>query len=473
MTSDSIQQARETIDRLLNNCENIDVGNATRPPAFQDRVSEYLLELTRFAECVEASPLLQRCAQDAVDEWRRLLDRLDDSDREVRAALVVLRQKAQVRFPVLAENADNAQQGQAFYTGTLAFFDQTAAGQEPCVRSVDRFADVSGTGLMVEALWTALAEFLPSKGIAADDIGAEELKRDLRDLRRRRREIHQETLNLQRNHAGSVWLRLRTVVDELNPAWDSMDAYAIDWGGDSLSHTDAGHIRRLLYGRGSVENSDKAWFADYQAGRSHELRIIGLDFQVRLGLRASVTWILHRYAQRCRRLRLGEIHALLNEHAALRQKERLLARDAAVFLFDQGFEVITEQSMGSHRYDIIGEPLLVEAKTYDGSRRGLVAVVDGLAQIHQYANTLADEGVQVDPVLLVFRLGGPRATPVSEYKIGNLRVTIAHVDLGTSADSGSNSPPPEPDITEAIITAKLVRKTSAPRGRTKKRRRGG
>ena len=64
----------------------------------------------------------------------------------------------------------------------------------------------------------------------------------------------------------------------------------------------------------------------------------------------------------------------------------------------------------------------------------------------------------MEPVLLVFRLGGPRTTTVPEYKIGNLRVTIAHVDLGGSRDSGRNAQTPEPDITEEAITTALRRK---------------
>jgi hypothetical protein len=47
-------------------------------------------------------------------------------------------------------------------------------------------------------------------------------------------------------------------------------------------------------------------------------------------------------------------------------------------------------------------------------------MVDGLCQIYSYTSRLADQGVHVEPVLLVFRLGGPLATPEREYKIGKL-----------------------------------------------------
>jgi hypothetical protein len=473
MTTATIQLARETLALALKNCEDLHISESGSPPAFQRQVSAYLLELWRFVGGVEENPHLRRCAEEAVNQVIARFAALAKQDEEVRTSLVALRQDAQKRFPALAENADRSQLGQPFATSTLATFDELANGRAPGVVSVDPFADVSATGLMLEALSTALCEFLPSKGILADDAQLQELKRDFRDLRRRRREIYQDELNLRRGHAGAIWQRLRSAVAEMNPAWDSVEAHWVDGTAGYPSGTDSGRIRRLLYGTGSVDAADKSWFSEYRIARNHELRTLNLDFQVRLGSRASVGWVLERYARRCRRLRIEELSNRRGRQPSTKKRELDLARDAALFLFDQGFEVLIEQSMGSHRYDIIGEPLLVEAKIYDGRRRGLAAVVAGLSQIHQYANDLADEGVHGDPVLLVFRLGGPRATPVPEYKIGNLRVTIAHVDLGGSADSGSNAPPPEPDITVDDITAALERKGKRPGGKPKRRRRGG
>jgi hypothetical protein len=92
------------------------------------------------------------------------------------------------------------------------------------------------------------------------------------------------------------------------------------------------------------------------------LHSVATDFQSRLGQQASTAWILERYARRCRRLRRSELTGMLAALRATDKRELALTRDAAVFLFDQGFEVLTEQPAGTHRYDIIGEPLLVEAK---------------------------------------------------------------------------------------------------------------
>jgi hypothetical protein len=464
MTGDPIDLARETLDRALRNCEYFDANQTGSAHVFQQEAATYLLELKRFVACIEGNANLRRCAEDAVTEKNRRFEPLAKRDAEVQRDLVALRRAAQERFPLLAENADRSLLAKPFATWTLATFDNIAGGDVPRVGFADEFEDASPTGLMVKALSTALFGFLPEKGVSDSDPNLRHLKRDFRDLRRRRTEIHQEELNLQRGDAGAIWQQLRSDVLTMNPPWDSFEAHWLDGTDGKGVGKDTSRMHGLLYGRGPVDSKDRAWFAGYRAKRNRDLKSLNLDFHLRLGMRASVGWILQRYARRCRRLRLEE---LSNRHGgrqpSTKTRELDLARDAATFLFDQGFEVLVEQAMGSHRYDIIGEPLLVEAKIYDGKRRGLAAVVEGLSQIHQYANDLADEGVHGDPVLLVFRLGGPRATPVPEYKIGNLRVTIAHVDLGGSADSGSKAPSPEPDITEQAITDALERRQAKAR----------
>jgi len=264
---------------------------------------------------------------------------------------------------------------------------------------------------------------------------------------------------LDESSPGKRWLRIAEVPVAANPQ-DGPQVWLSEL--DHWEPPALGPLYKLVHHRRFLDEPECRRACEWLSDLRTSLHAVATDFQARLGQRASTAWILERYARRCRRFRRNELNQMLAALKATESRELALTRDAAVFLFDQGFEVLTEQSMGTHRYDIIGGQLLVEAKIYDGKRRGLAAMVDGLKQIHQYANALADDGVQVDPVLLVFRLGGPRATPVAEYKIGNLRVTIAHVDLGASDESGSKARAPVPVITEEAITAVLRRRQ--PRG---------
>jgi hypothetical protein len=445
---------------------------------FQQEAATYLLELKRFVACIEGNASLRRCAEDAVTEKNRRFEPLTKRDADVRSDLVALRRAAQKRFPLLAENADRSLLAKPFATWTLATFDNIAGGHDSLVGFANEFEDASPTGLMVQALQAALFGFLSEKGVSDSDPHLRDLKQGFRDLRRRRREIHQEELNLERGDAGAIWQKLRSDVLAMNPSWDSFEAHWLDGTDGKGVGKDTSRMHGLLYGRGPVDDKDRAWFSEYRAKRNRDLKALNLDFHLRLGMRASVGGILQRYARRCCRLRLRQMTELLKNSRVKGNRELVLTRDAAIFVFDQGFEVLVEQPVGIRRVDMIGmpiydRPLLVEAKIYDRKRPGLAAVADGLTQIHQYANDLADQGVHVDPVLLVFRLGGPRATPVSEYQIGNLRVTIAHVDLGESADSGSNAPRGGPDITADDITAALERKGRRPGGKPTRRRRSG
>jgi hypothetical protein len=275
---------------------------------------------------------------------------------------------------------------------------------------------------------------------------------------------------LRESSPGLYWQWLVDVQCGANPVPGTRDAKVADaqtWRGI------LGPIFALLHTSPNLASVDLPKLPPFAAKLKTRLRAIVTDFHARLGRRATVGAVLERYARRCRSLRLREMRALLAQKTSQRNQERVLTQDAALFMFDQGFEVMTEQSIGSHRYDLKGDTILVEAKVYDARRPALAAMVQGLNQLHQYANALSDEGSQLEPVLLLFRLGGPLGTRVEEYRHGNLRVAIAHVDLGESVDSGRKSPPPDPHITPEAISAELAREATRLAGKTKKRRRDG
>jgi hypothetical protein len=139
-----------------------------------------------------------------------------------------------------------------------------------------------------------------------------------------------------------------------------------------------------------------------------------------------------------------------------------LAEEAALFMFDQGFEVLTEQSLGQHRYDIVGSALVVEAKIYDeGSSSAVKVVTAGLKQVHQYTCTLRGEGVAVEPVLLLFRLGGGYLEPLPEYEIAGLTVSVTKVDLGLSESSGSRAMAPPPQVTQEDVDKAMAEELQA------------
>jgi hypothetical protein len=478
MTLDPIRLARELLDRAVESCKDVGAGDSGDEGAVIRRAVAYLLALRRMVLLVEENMCLWRCVAAALADRDRLTAGQATRDAKVRQDLVLLRRESQERFPILAESASRSWRDSGDFE-SLAYFDHLANGGEPASRSSgSHLDDNTATRQMLDALQTALWEDLPQRSTNSGESDVRDLRRRWDEARARRQEIHHEELNIERAHAGAIWRRLRSAVDQMNPSADSIEGRFLPITDALVSNSNEARLRRFLFDPGGIAGQDLAWFPGYQNERNCDLAALNVDLQVRLGARASIAWVLERYACRCFCLRLSELQAKLGKLPSNKKKELVLAQDAALFLFDQGFEVVTEQSMGSHRPDIIAGPLLIEAKVYDGNRTGLTAVTDGLAQIHQYANGQADRGKSLDPVLLVFRLGGPLATPVKEYKIGNLWVTIAHVDLGASHESGCRSAPPEPDITDDAITAALGAKrlrkpipsSSSPRGNTRRGR---
>jgi hypothetical protein len=473
-----IQEAREALDRASRDVLEIPIPSGKDHRALADAVRSMFYATTRLVLLVRQNLHLARVAGDA--EAAYAADRATWAGR-ARAALLLLQElerRAEKSFPGLRPPTPPDRHNSRVWLLSLARFDEIIGKllAAPPTEDLPK-GDADDLRDILHAVLTSRDPTYTDKAVDAMKGALDECRQELRHVQRAQ-------LLLRRSHPGAFWQWLASLNDAANPAPGTTAAMMAD---SQLWRGKLGPIFKLLHKPGSsewpVDLNSPDWPNDLRSFEwpkvvsfaellKTRLPAVVTDFHARLGRRATISSVLQRYARRCRRLRLQELTALLKGLRATDKRELVLTRDAALYLFDQGFEVLIEQAMGSHRYDIIGEPLLVEAKIYDGRRRGLAAVVEGLSQIHQYANDLADEGVHGDPVLLVFRLGGPRATPVPEYKIGNLRVTIAHVDLGGSPDSGSNAPPPEPDITADDITAALERKGRRPGGKPKRRRSG-
>ncbi len=457
----SLEEARQALDRAVEEIRSIEIPDPKNHRLVERAARAAFGGVCRLIALIQKNLHLARAAEESSSDYRREEARLHAEERSALLRLRRIRNAIVAKCQSLDPSVQVTDQtdGSKLVSGFDEFLEKglKKLGQD------DSFFS-SGKHKATERLWNVL-DYVDEHEPRLDrwKEGCRASSMNLGQLRRARHVLDESS-------PGKRWLRLVDVPVAANPPegpqlWLSESN---SWEPPAL-----GPLYKLVHHQRFLDEPECRRACDWLSDLRTSLHAVASDFHARLGRRASIAWILERYARRCRRLRRNELREMLEELAPTEKRELALTRDAAVFLFDHGFEVLTEQSEGTHRYDIIGDQLLVEAKIYDGRRRGLAAVAEGLSQIHQYANTLADGGVHVEPVLLVFRLGGPRATPVLEYKIGNLPVTIAHVDLGTSVDSGSNSPPPEPDITEAIIAAKLARMTSAPGRRTKKGHRGG
>lgn len=375
--------------------------------------------------------------------------------------LVALRQEAQTAFPVLAVLATPSTTPSVKTHYSLSRFDglveAVLGGGGESAQEGDPHHSASGETL-ADVLWIVVDQLLPTLGVAADDGHLVDLRDRLAALRDEFTRARRSQSLMEQVSPAAKWFWLRKIVTDSNPSPVSVE-WLVAHAGDCEPYRP---YFRFLYEPASVSTEDRAWLEGFRPQVSATVVAIRSEFEMRLGTRASAAWALQRYARRCRWLRLDEMGTKLASRAAeqRRQKEVTLTRDAAVFLYDQGFDVVVEQSHGQHRYDILAPSLLVEAKVYSAKRRPLDAVVDGLKQVQQYATALASEGPAPEPILILFRLDGPVADPLEEYTIGNLRVSIVWVDLGPATESGSQASAPDLSVTREGIDRKLTLRRS-------------
>ena len=392
-----IQEAREALDRASRDVLEIPIPSERDHRALVDAVRSMFYATTRLVLLVRQNLHLARVAGDAEAAYEA--DRATWAGR-ARAALLRLQElerQAEEAFPGLRPPTPPDRQNSRVWLLSLARFDEIIGKllaapsidvtkgdpKDLCNTLRERLRSVDGTG--------------ENDAVAAIGTSLNECECEFGHVARGQR-------ILEESHPGVFWKWVADIPDAGNPASGTTEALLAD------SHywlQRPGPLVKLLHNPSNLRSLDWPKVVPFAEKLKSSLRAVVTDLHARLGRRATISSVLQRYARRCRRLRLQELTALLKGLRAPDKRELVLTRDAALYLFDQGFEVLIEQSMGSHRYDIIGEPLLVEAKIYDDKRRVLAAVVEGLSQIHQYANDLADEGVHGDPVLLVFRLGGP------------------------------------------------------------------
>ncbi|GAB7549420.1 hypothetical protein [Cupriavidus sp. 8B] len=65
--------------------------------------------------------------------------------------------------------------------------------------------------------------------------------------------------------------------------------------------------------------------------------------------------------------------------------ERELAKNLYAYLFDQGLDFHIEPQSASGEADLVAPDLVLDAKVFDGSRRGVQYLASGVHQVHTYA----------------------------------------------------------------------------------------
>ncbi len=113
--------------------------------------------------------------------------------------------------------------------------------------------------------------------------------------------------------------------------------------------------------------------------------------------------------------------------------ERTLAKHLYAYLFDQGLEFHIEPQSASGEADLVAPELVLDAKVFDGSRRGVSYLASGVHQVHTYARDFNQEvGYLVvfktcpETINFTFSLAGQDAPYVT---VGGKIIFILIVDI--------------------------------------------
>jgi hypothetical protein len=412
----------------------------------------------RFVRTVEGDVHLRRVREECERAYRE--ERGRNTARKVRLLrdLKAFHAKAQLAFPDLARLASDGNPD-PFSLEEFSPRISAALLDPDNIDEGDPADENAGSVHLADLLRMALSESLPAAGVDPADQTLKGLCRELDQKVDELRHARNESFVLKRVHAAEQWAELVNVVEQTNPGLDSSAWLLMKHDGNHF-----GRYRRLILDPTSINDDDRLWFASHRSNYAAAAEAIRADFHGRLGSRASMAWLVQRYAKRCRWLRLAEIREIADK--AGREKERALVRDAANYFFDQGLEVLTELAIGQARYDVVGTALLIEGKVCSENKSALRAVADGLTQLSGYAAALTGEGLALEPVLLVYRISGRPVRLPPEHTIQGLRVSVTYVDAAPATESGSRGSVPTVVSSEAI-DHELTRLVSA-RSRAKK-----
>lgn len=129
-----------------------------------------------------------------------------------------------------------------------------------------------------------------------------------------------------------------------------------------------------------------------------------------------------------------------DELLAKASDERSLAKHLYAYLFDQGMDFHIEPQSVSGEADLVAPDLVLDAKVFDGARRGLQYLASGVHQVHTYARDFNQEV----GYLIVFKncaeqidfTFGAQGQPIPFITVGGKTIYICVVDI---ADYGASA----------------------------------
>lgn len=452
-------------------------GNADLLVELLDRQLEFLedqqnerriLLLPRWLAFINREPQLQGVIREVMSELKEALASLTTEDHGIRDRVQsIWRDCSECIRESLPADVDPLERDAIV---PIEHFDSLAALRPPTrlPRWANHDEDKSETGQLAESLrhWSLMAmQAQHDKGLETDDqlsrvqVAADEIIESVRFHRRKLR-------MLAENSAGAALYRLTRTMRESNPEPPSKSAV----GGDNPNSR---LVRAALYERlnqfaAQVHSSQSRVLRQVEADDvvhvaaaiAIDARLVTHELQIRILAGRSKLALVRRYAAQCTAFDAAELRELVQKDT--KNAERILTRDFAKYLFQQGLNPVIDPTISGLRPDVVdlansGSLLYVEAKQYgDNAKR--VDLAKAYRQVWTTWGRLANQYAVPEAFLLVFRHGGPRLELPEVLRFNGRTLYLVLADISDRTGSKEQRRPwsfresellPEPDAAEA------------------------
>jgi hypothetical protein len=197
----------------------------------------------------------------------------------------------------------------------------------------------------------------------------------------------------------------------------------------------------------NFENCDKKALKEVRENSELHLTRVFEAVREKIGTYLSHYQLINKYKERCMRYITDDIRRkiLRTDETFIKNCEDVLAKDLALYLFDNGISTIYRVRFGKHEIDILDHkskaPLVIETKAYknNNARKDLV---NGVAQLHSYLNNLRSDYAVEEAFYIIFRVNGPLYEFPEKISTNQFTIFPVLIDIASSKVSGRNQPKP-------------------------------
>lgn len=453
----------------------------------QANEERFLLELQRVVDVAKGNSHIQRCIFEIEMHANNWAENFKKKELEIQGQIIQLKNMLIGRFPEIEKEEEKQANFPTFHHPTIKHFNLLLSGKrKPGIPlHPDPYEDSSLNRSLFRTLRDICARLFPK-----DKEMPKPIREPFYEIENKLIWLNNERLNLIRIHPAVIWAEIIKAVEAINPL-PTPNNEPIDLNDLLVEAIHGVPFHKVLYGwRSQYTNvkpteEEKAQYNSWKEYMTEGLQLFKNEIEVRLTTKISSEWAIKKYAARTGIYKFHEMRRALDDiekQGKVKGKqsriEAYLVDDAAAYLFDMGFGVLTERHLAGGRLDIYEETLgvevarnalLIEAKIYKSASDGKAALKKGLSQIYGYASSIESSFHPTENFLFLFRLEGPKLVlPREPVQIGEYFFRIIHVDLAASEISGSRSPKPIIVDAEQIVKEISDKDTSDPNQDNKK-----